>query len=423
MYREGTIRINLDQLLIALFYLYAFSMPFELILEILLGIDTIFKPFRLVTLAIIGVFGIRVLKNGLSFNSADRADIFLYLVFAYGILISSFRILERVFNFGLFFNDLFQTGLYVATFFIFKALPLSREQGLRLFRFFLLGILINSIYAFFNFFYYAQFGREAGFTDNPNYAALGLVAAITFILLRTNYELKLSRQLGLGLLALFFTYIFVITGSRTGLVMFLVTLFFIFLFSSWRRKLGIMLVSGAILLLLLPQQLERASLGGPLILLRRVSRSISSEVEDVRFVVWRGVFRTLENVGYAGMGIGQFKAQFPRHYSEESNKLVLEIVNRGYHLSTHNDYLAILTDYGLPSLLLYLIFLFYSMRKATRRMLQPTVDEQQRFLNQLSFILLSCLIIFGIAAENFQHQLFWFLLMFSTKSFYQPSPT
>jgi len=76
-----------------------------------------------------------------------------------------------------------------------------------------------------------------------------------------------------------------------------------------------------------------------------------------------------------------------------------------------------LTDYGLPSLLFYLAYLFLAFKKVTRRLFYPTEDEETRLLYRFAFILFSCLVVFGMAAENFQHPLFWFLLAFSTKKY------
>ncbi len=415
MYSSMVLRIDIDRVLFTLFCLYAFSLPFELVLEILFKIRTIFKPFRILSLLILATYGIKVLKQGFYLNRSEQADWLLYAVFIYGLFISCWRIVTGIFDVGLFRNDVLLVGLNVLTFFIYKTLTISKEQALTLFNYFILGIISNSLYTFYTFIFRIQYGRLSGFTDNPNYAALALVAVITFLTLRTNYNRKIGYQLLYALCVLFLIYIFIITGSRTGFLMFIAANFFIFLFSTVRRKLMLLLVSGVVVLLLLPQQLEKISFGGPLILIRRVSRSATSDTEDVRFIIWRGIFRLLEEQGYAGIGIGQFKANFPRYFGEESHKLILEIVNRGYYLSPHNDYLAILVDYGLPSLLCYLLFLGVTFSSLSKRMLYITRHEEVDFLRKLCFILFICLIIFGLTAENFQHPLFWFLLMFSTK--------
>jgi len=149
---------------------------------------------------------------------------------------------------------------------------------------------------------------------------------------------------------------------------------------------------------------------------KRLNRTIGGG-EDVRVVVWRGVFKTLEKEGYEGMGIGQFKAKFPKYFNNEPNQLIVAMVAYGYHLSPHNDYLAILADYGLPSLFLYILFLAIMLMKLFKKAIAYSASQEAKMLAQFSFLVFLCLILFGMASENFQHQLYWFLLMFTTKRF------
>jgi len=391
-------------------------MPFELILEYWLNVETIFKPFRTLAILILIVFGWQSLRQrGINYFSENYIDFFLYGVFVYGLFISAIRIIGGVFDVRLFYSDSFQIILHVLTFYAFKNTRMTVQQGMKLLWFFVAGISMNALYVAYFFFVKQVFGRLSGFTDNPNYAAFGLVAATTFLLLRSNFTQKFRHQILYLTLILFLIYIFIVTGSRTGLVMFVLANIFIFWFSTVRRKLALLSVSALMVLLLLPQQLDKLKFGGPMILIRRVSQKLDSSEEDVRFIIWRGVFRILEAEGYAGMGIGQYKANFPKYYSTETHSLILEIVNRNYFLSTHNDYLAILVDFGLPSLILYGFFLFFSLKKTFRQLLYPPEDPDEKFLRQFCFIILCCIITFGFAAENFAHQLYWFLLMFSTK--------
>lgn len=421
MPRSGLININLNKVLFTLFCFYAFSIPFELVLEILFDIDTIFKPFRVLSLAIIGVYGIQLIRNGFRFTFDDKNDLLLYAVFAYGIFISLYRIISKFFDFGYFYNQLFQTTLFFITYFIFKSISLSIQQALKIMNYFVAGIIVNALYIFNHFVFLHQYGRQAGLTDNPNYASLGLLTVVTFLILKLNLkrqDLKsISTVAGIGLITIFLLYINLLTGCRTGLIIFAFASIFIFFFASWRKKIVLAFLSLLMALTLIPSNLEEANLGGPLILLKRLNQSIETGGEDVRYVVWRGVFRVLEQEGYGGMGMGQFQANFAKYFSEESNKLILEMVTRGYHLSTHNDFLALLSDFGIIGLVLYLLFLFYSFRKITLQLYISHQDKDTWFLAQFNFILFLSLLIFGLTAENFQHQLFWFLLMFSTKTY------
>lgn len=415
MPRTLSYKIDLNNLLYKLFCAYAFAMPYELILKQLFSIDTIFKPFRILSLLIIGFYVLKGLKERFYIKQENRVDLFLYAVFFYGILISMVGMIIDLFSMGRFYNTLFQSSLYLATFFIFKTLSISREQMIRLLKYFIAGILLNALYIFYLSITFSSPGRIAGFTDNPNYVALGIVAVATWLMLRLNQNNRKRTTLGL-LIALFFCiYTIGITGSRTGLLMFVISGFFVFIFASLKTRLFLGFSVAMISLVLLSGPNTEFIARGPSKLIKRINKKLSEDEGDVRFAIWKGIFRALEKDGFHGFGIGQFSAKFPAYYTNESNKLILEIVNRGYFLSAHNDYLAILVDYGLPGLVFYLCFLWFSFKKLFRRLNYPSEDDNHALLKQFSFIIFCCLIIFGLAAENFQHQLFWCLLMFSTK--------
>lgn len=408
--------LSFNTILFKLFCLYAFLLPFEYILEVYLGIDTQLKPYRVVSLIIITLFLVRTMRYGLVLTKDIREDVFLYAIFLYGILVSLFHIITGPFSMRHFNNDLFQTGLYLTTYFVFKTLNLSRAQLMRLFNFFLVGMTLNAFYVFYNFRILSNFGRDAGFMDNPNYLALGLVAAIVYTLLKLgNFPSKI-RGVGLLVLITLLIYVFNIAGSRTGLVLFLVSLLLLFYFSTLRNKLILLLIGSLVSLIIFFPKTEQLTTDNPLVLSKRVNKTLESEEEDIRFIIWGVTFQGLEERGYWGMGIGQYKADFSILFNKETNEDILERVNRGYHFSTHNDLLALLTDFGLPGVFFYVIFLFLVFLRLIRETFTYRVGGTIPLLLKLNFIVFFCLFIFGLAAENFQNQLFWFLLMFSTKS-------
>ena len=412
MHKSRVIEININQLIIATFCCYAFSMPFELLLEIGFNIKTIFKPFRIFSILIIGLYMLKVVKEGLYIDTSYKADWLFYGVFLYGLLISCIKMISDIFDMSLFFNDAFQSGLHLATFFIYKNTPVSKKQQLLILKFFIAGICINAFYIFGLFTYY-QRGRHSGFTDNPNYAALGIVVAVAYFFLKLIYTEKPIFQIGYLIPVLFLAGVSSFTGSRTGFIMLLILCLFLFAFSSIWQKITLVLFISFTAIVIIPQ-LDSETFKGATLLSKRLDRTIGGE-EDVRLVVWRGVFKTLEKEGYEGMGIGQFKAKFPRYFNNEPNQLIVAMVAYGYHLSPHNDYLAILADYGLPSLFLYLLFLATMLMKLFKRAIGYSDDQEEKMLAQFSFLVFLCLILFGMASENFQHQLYWFLLMFTTK--------
>ena len=144
------------------FVVFAFSLPFELILEILFGIDTILKPFRVFSLLIIGTYLMQVIRYGFYYRTEERTDFFIYLIFIYGVIISLYNLIVGVFSMKLFLNDLFLAGLNLTVFFIFKKQFFTGRQAMTIFSFLIFGYLLNSFYTFSGaygvFFWRAPFG-------------------------------------------------------------------------------------------------------------------------------------------------------------------------------------------------------------------------------------------------------------------------
>ncbi|MEL6926368.1 MAG: hypothetical protein AAFO94_20160, partial [Bacteroidota bacterium] len=197
MFETNEFRLDLDRVLVGLFCCFGFALPFELILEIWFDIETIFKPFRIVMLVIIAVFGIKVFVQGIQLDFNERPDFFLYGIFVYGLLISCWRIISGVFDMRLFINDSFQFSLLVVGYFIYKSTRISMKQAFTIFKWFVAGAILNALYIFYISVLSGISGRQAGFTDNPNYVAFGLVAVCAWFLLKTNFIRYQFRLLGI----------------------------------------------------------------------------------------------------------------------------------------------------------------------------------------------------------------------------------
>lgn len=406
------LKIPLDKALYNLFCVYAFLVPLEKILEHFLNIDTILKPYRLIVIIMALVFMIKMWRNPITLTDI-RGDVFLYLAFFYGLLVSFYRMIVGSFNLAIFFNYVFQISLYLLAFAILKHIPLTVRQKINLFWCFTLGVLINSIYLFYRFYFLKMYTRETGFMDNANYVALAVVACMAFIgfpILKRNTTANIRN---IFLLA-FLLFIFVTAGSRTGLLVFTSTILMVFLFSTLRIKFYLFFGTGLFALWLF-MRIDRTNLGSstPLILIERL-RAVNSG-DDPRFPIWRGAIRASVESKFFGLGIGQFNARFPEFMREETNKHVLEFVNRGAHLGVHSNYLSMLVNFGAVGFLCYLLFLLQSFKKLWSKMTAVS-DLAQKKLYQFSIILLVCLILFGLASEDFVSPVFWFLLAFSTKT-------
>lgn len=414
----NSLHINIDKVIYVLICSFAVLIPFEHILEIFFGIKTVFKPYRIFSILVIMVYFLKILHNGFHrINYQD--DVPLYLIFVYGIIISLVQMASGNFSMRLFNNDIFQISLYLLTYFIIKNIHLDHAKWVRIFGGLTIGITLNSLYLFNAFFFHGNYSRQGGFMNNPNYVALSIVVAFSFIVYQVSVQSKWLPKLLMSSIGLFLLFVFPVTGSRTGLLILAVICFMLFFFSSLRSKLITIVAITGLSFFFLSQNLDQFNVGASFVLTNRVIKK--QGVEDVRVPIWRGAINTGAEVYFTGIGIGQFKAKFSRIFQTEYHKTILEVVNRGAYLSAHSDYVTLLVVYGLPALLLYLYFLFEITKKLFWKMQAAMSKEAARFY-QFNLMVLTALAIFGIGSENFLSPIYWALLVLCTVSLSIPFP-
>jgi O-antigen ligase len=409
------IEINLDRAIFALLCLYALLVPFELALEILLGIKTIFKPYRIVCLLLIVLFGIKQLTSRELKTSVDlKTDVLLYALFGYGIMVSFISMIVAEFSLSKFYNEIFQTGLYISIFVIVKGTPLNEKKLRTLINYLVVGISLNALYVVYNYYWLRNLGRQSGFFDNPNYLSLSIIFAIAAILIYLR-ELRLRSKLLLIAALPMLMAAFTIAGSRAGFFVIIAVLLVVLFYQNWLTKA---IIAGGFLLFATyvfstGDQFSRSSANQSVLASRLSDREIA---DDPRFPIWKGVIRASQQTYFIGLGLGQFEARFPEFYREENNLLIYEILNYGYHLSPHSDYMAVLITYGIIGLLLFLIFYFLSFLRLFRQLANNS-GTQFYSLYQIQLAGLITVVLFGVASENFVSGLFWIILTLSTKSF------
>jgi O-antigen ligase len=348
-------------------------------------------------------------------TSADlKTDILLYALFGYGILVSFISMIVAEFSLSKFYNEIFQTGLYISIFVIIKGTPLSQKKLRTLINYLIVGISLNALYVVYNYYWLRNLGRQSGFFDNPNYLSLSIIFAIAAILIYLR-ELRLRSKLLLIAALPMLMAAFMIAGSRAGLFVIIAVLVLVLFFQNWLTK--VIIVGGFLLfttyVFSTGDQFSRSSASQSVLASRLNDRDIA---DDPRFPIWKGVIRASQQTYFIGLGLGQFEARFPEFYREENNLLIYEILNYGYHLSPHSDYMAVLITYGIIGLLLFLIFYFLSFLRLFRQ-LATSSGESAYSLYQIQLAGLVTVVLFGLAAENFVSGLFWIILTLSTKSF------
>jgi len=251
-----------------------FLIPFEHVLDIFFGVDTVLKPYRVMSILIIMAYALKLTQNG-GGNANFIDDLALYLIFLYGIIVSLVHMATGSFSMRMFNNDMFQISLYLFTYFIIKNIYLNRDNWYRLFWCLTIGIIGNSYYIFVDFFFNGNYKRAEGFMSNSNYVALSIVVAIAFILYRLSVTQKWWKQLLFAGLVLFLLFVFPVTGSRSGLAILVVLLLLFFIFASFKAKFRIVIVSVLLGIGILSQNLEKINVGASFVLTNRVAKKIN----------------------------------------------------------------------------------------------------------------------------------------------------
>jgi O-antigen ligase len=405
------VNIWFDRLIHQLVCLYAFFIPLELILEVFFDIDTILKPYRVLAIIIILVFVVRSLHR-IPYNVDLKYDWFLYALFTYGLIITGYRMLSTAFGMSHFYNDVFQMGLYLGVFIVIRHSDFSMRQVLKVFHYLTLGVLVNSIYIFNTFYIVRDYERHAGFMDNPNYTALSILIILLYLILQLPFKSFFGRFWS-WVAILFFFYIFIIAGSRTAFLVLVLIMAGVIAFTTLRGKLVMLSVGGFFLLFLLVGRFNAVKTEGPLILFERLHESTWGN--DPRLPTWRGVIRASVETDFIGLGIGQFKARFHEFFYDVNDSLIRRIISRGYFLSPHSDYFAVLITYGIVGLILFVIFLTRALIKNIKAVFQSNSMQEKQYA-QLVLFSLGAIVLFGITAENFNSALYWIILSLCSKT-------
>lgn len=409
--------IDIDKIIFSLLCLYAFLVPFETILEVWYDIDTILKPYRVTSLLLLGAFAARQFKRGgITLNQDFLTDAFLYAMLIYGLFVTAISSITTAFSAPKFYNEFFQTGLYLGVFLVVKTIPLNQKQFFKILAFLVAGIVANGLYVVYNFYILKNLGRQSGFFDNPNYFSLSLAIAIPFILMILRIVNRYQKIALLILLPLLFVA-FGIAGSRMGFAVLAVLSVLLVWFQPHIYKIGglaVLLIGLLYVQVVGMEQLPINQLAGEgTVLQNRLTNR--DAYNDPRIPIWEGVFRASEQTYFIGLGIGQFKARFSEFYQDEHHDLIYRIVNYGYHLSAHSDYLEILITYGIIGLILFLLFLFFSLKKIMLQ-IQEANTYQLQLIHQIKLLFLVGIILFGLSSTNFVSGLYWILLSLGTKS-------
>ncbi|MBK9107518.1 MAG: O-antigen ligase family protein [Saprospiraceae bacterium] len=378
--------------------LLAASLPFENILIILAEIDTPFRPHRILAI-IIGflIFLIIPLRN-LIYSSNDLKLAGIYLL---GLIPTFVAFLDNRLEFDYFLLTSLQLFIILWIYFMVKSLQLSELRIKHLFHIFCCFTLLNAIYMIY-IFVFEDIGRQSGFMDNPNYAAFTLNISLAFYL----YKLVLPGSQVQKYFRLYYLLAFCIvlagifvTGSRSALVSLILTiLLFGIIHFSWKRLFVSLLFIFGVFIWVRQHEIGQKYLD-VVPLLNRLE-ALSGR-EESRLTLWIQGWRAFEDTYFLGLGIEQFKN--PKIYSQylQTSDNPMLVSQEG--LVLHNDYLAVLFEFGILPFLLFISFYFNIFYKLLMQL------KQQE--GSLWFVCFVNVLVFSFFDTTFQSLPFWFVIL------------
>ncbi len=407
----------MDRIAKYLLSFYIFLIPFEHILEIFYGIETVFKPYRVVAMFFV-VFTLLFFQKKPLIR--DSTDLLLYVVIGIGLIVSVVRSMIFYFDWDTFWNNIIQTFLYLLVFFSAKRLKWGEWDFLVLMGVLVSALLINNIYGYLNFVSSTNliYNRVEGFMDNPNYFALGNCVILIFsLLVLTNLgKSRLISTLIGTMLAVFSVFCVVISGSRTSLIITIVILswvYFIHIGLKARLVLAAFFFCSAFLIWNSESILERLR-NTPLFFRVLVREQVENRLdEDVRVMIWHGGLNAATDTYFTGLGRAQFLSYYNfRKYLWTVNR---ELATRGQGLGLHNDYINILVEYGSGA---FIIYLFYWLKLLSRlRVRIRTLSGRVGAIVRSKYLMLISLLLFSFFSVTSLNPLYWIILFIVSTDF------
>jgi putative inorganic carbon (hco3(-)) transporter len=243
---------------------------------------------------------------------------------------------------------------------------------------------------------YAGF-RPGWVVGDPNYFTISalLCLPLAFYLFQAS-RVSWERWFCLGCLAV--TLLGVTLGASRGGFLGLVTAFLFVMWRSRRRVRSLALVAALVLPL---------SLAAPASPIGRLlhPRHSDEEAEAARIALWHAGLRMIRAHPLVGVGLANFKFYLTQYETAEEQQ--------EQHTYTHNTYIHIASEIGLPALLVFLAILGFSYW-TLERVQQRTRRSGPQFLHHVALGIQGGLL--GSAVANFfvsgQYQKLLWLMVF-----------
>jgi O-antigen ligase len=409
-----------NQLLYVLLCCYVFFVPFEDLLEYLYGIDTIFKPYRL--------FGLLILAFGF-FHKFREKPFFVYkpdkivtFFLFYGVMYTIvLYLIGKPIAFGSFISSNIQILFLFLIFLTFKRVDLTYRQLETILMWLVAGIIINGLIIVMDFYVLQISTREKGLSNNPNYAAFGLVIATAFLvyrLLKNQFRIFHLKNVFYFacITAAFFSIL--ATGSRSGFLLLMGSLG-LHLVILTNNKIKIQLIPLAVIILAIV--LQNAKFNELTESSATFSR-LEHATEDIRVPLAKAGFIAIKDSKGMGVGVSQMlnRATFIKYMNQVDRNLVFITEERNKGLGLHNLYIEVAVETGFIGLSLWLLYIFIITKNQWKEFRRGGKHQSTHRFLLVAFI---CLTVYCLGGKGILGALFWFIIALASRTYRDDEPT
>lgn len=405
-------RIKETKLVMLLFSISVFLYAFEQSLLIFLNFDSILKPYRVTLIMAVAIwFFLAPSRIG---GLALPLTRFFFGIYAFGLILVLLKVTFSPVDIQLALDvalDQFVLFIFAFSFLVLAVSSIQRPEHLV----HLAAIILFSAVLSSGIWYYGNMDlnvyRVSGFFRNPNHFAFLISISI---IIATYFVTQSAGRL--WVLTMLFAYIaaslflLALSGSRSGVfsvIIGLVLFLYRHMSSSGKASGQRILISAFVLLVLLSASqyiLDSGQL--PTSVMNRFTAE-QMQSGAGRSDLIRSGFIAAGDSFYMGMGMGQYITKHAFYTGQLSGQVYATLLE--FDLGLHNEYLNLLTEFGIFTLLAYLAGLI-AIWRGIRKF--GIAFPKWRHLSNLVESLLLLDLIFSVSQSMYTFPYHWMLLGF-----------
>jgi O-Antigen ligase len=395
--------------------IYVFFLPLELLLGKPFGIDTIWKPYRVIGILIFIVALIELRFNDVVLDAYDKSYLIIFLT-ACGL--SSIWCIAAVNDWRIASRQGVEVLLPLVIYLCLKFSVHSQGSLRKLMAAFVGGSFVSAVYAIYEVLALGQADRPSGLSGTAPDLAMNAAFALGFVLFSfsTGYKTKWPTVLARGTIAIVLCLAALISGTRSAWMGIGLSVSFVLILMAFTKHHRQTLFTGISLMAILlggaaafngPASQNAATL--PSNIQQRLAWNDNLTSGSGRVEIWTRALNVASTYSYVGGGFAGFMQATARRNDEFQNIRPQDIEDG---IGSHNVFLEALVDYGPLSLLLFCTCLYEMFRH-----LGCGVLSGDRELDSCALLCaLLCLTVCGMFLDLLGKPQFWIISAFVTLS-------